>query len=356
MNAARALAGLGVVFTLAACSGATDDEGVGVSEDAVAMAETVTAPTGTVPRRLRVSTAAAKCPLPTDCSRAWTDRFVEDVFVKHDPDIVVMTELFWGGTYDNVVNQIGRRRPRVYNFYRAPGPSTWSAAGGTVIASKYPMSRKAQYIYDADRYPDRLTNKGTGVARQHLGVLASGEPVDVDVLATHLQAKTEGDFTATIRAQMVEQSRFLSGANVWGGGGATLKIYTGDLNVSGAGPSWLGGADVAKGANVWGWLRDNTIRTYGLRDGVDTCANGTDRAAACATRPFVEKEPWEVVKQLYVPYAKLSASRRGERGVYMIPEKHESFDTVSDHDAKEITYGLYVVMRSPQRDPAPHEE
>ena len=81
MSALRSVVGGSLLLALAACSGAADEE-TGTSEDAVQTAETITFPTGTVPRKLRVTTAATQCPLPTDCNRAWTDRFVEDVFVK----------------------------------------------------------------------------------------------------------------------------------------------------------------------------------------------------------------------------------------------------------------------------------
>lgn len=350
------LVGLTSSVLLAACSSTGDPEGTGATESAIGGGgDTVTLPTGNVPRKLVVTTAALHCAFP-DCSKDWTDRFVDEVFTKHDPDIVMMTELIWDGSYDNLVARVGSVRKGVYNFYRGPAAKGLLPSGGTVIASKYPMSRKTSRPYEASALPDSLARKGVAAARQELGKLADGQRVFLDVLVTHNQAMNG----AIVLRQMQEQAAFIRESAVWGGSsGSTLKIFTGDINVSGAGPSWLGGTkEVRAGQSAFGWLRDNTLLRFGFRDGTDTCApSGVERAGVCASRAFVEREPWEVIKQMYTPYSKLEpegfvkpvVDPPYERGITMVPEKAETFDTVSDHDAKQVTYGLYILEKRRER-------
>lgn len=315
----------------------------------ISYAETVQPLDGTAIKSLTVVTAAAQCPLATDCSRSWTDRYVKAVFQDHDPDIVVMTEMFWNGTYDNTIAQVNRVRPNVYNFYHGPNQGFLDGWGGTVIASKYVMTGKAEHEYESCLHPDCETDKGTIVARQHLGRLADGREITVDVLATHFQAKTIGDFVGVIGEQMGEQRDFLRG--VWKGNdgqpGAALKIYSGDLNVAGDGPSWLAtgghsGAD-RRGRDKFNWLKDNVLLPYGLRDGLDTCAPGTDQASTCANRPFREAESGDVVKQFHTTSAELRGPKGESAGesVLLVPQKAEHFGTPSDHEAKLVQYALY---------------
>lgn len=377
----RCLVAFTSVALLAACAAPTDED-VGETESAVETAETVTTPTGTVPRTLKVITAAAQCPISTDCSRAWTDRFVDSIFRQHDPDIVIMTEMFWNGTYRNTVDQVGRVRPGVYNFYRGPREGVIDASGGTVIASKYVMSRKAEHEFTNRIKPDSYVDKGFAGARQRVGVLADGQVVEIDVGATHFQSKTLGifgNFTNVQSSQITETSRFVSGTGVWGPAtepSTTLKIYSGDLNYSGAGPTWLGADKVTAGKANFAKLRDTVLLPYGFRDATDVCEGAmvASRATGCSSRTFVEKEPHEVMKQFHVPFAKLPTNpatmKKGEpteRGLYMIPQSQDVFASGSDHEAKQITYALYVVtkrldtgttstVRRKDRAPAPHEE
>ena len=346
-----------------ACGGSSGEEAASGSEDAL-VTETVREATGSVPKKLRVVTAAAQCPVSTDCSRSWTDKYVKAVFKEHDPDIIIMTEFFWNGTYNNMIAEVEKQRPHVYNFYRGPKDGLIAGWGGTVIASKYVMSEKQEHEYDSCMMPDSLTDKGVIFARQNIGTLAGAKtPVYVDVVATHHQAKTVGDFVATIREQMVEERDFLRQNSVWGRNGlnagnasnSTLKIFSGDLNVSGDGPTWLGtgghSGSVEPGKQAFGWLSDNILKPIGMRDGMATCTPGASSAKKCAARAFSEVERGEVIKQFHLPYARISATydKKGnfssETGVYMIPEGVKTFQTGSDHDAKEVTYGIYVTEK-----------
>jgi hypothetical protein len=387
MRSLRCLFGITNVILLAACAVTTDGEETGETESAVAAGETVTLPTGTVPRKLVVTTAAAQCPISTDCSRSWTDRFVDTVFKQHDPDIVIMTELFWNGSYRNMVDQVGKVRPGVYNFYRGPKEGFIDGSGGTVIASKYVMTNKAEHEFTTRIKPDSYVDKGLAIARQKIGVLADGQPVDIDVLATHMQSKTIGvfgNFTNVQRAQLGETERFLRAPGLWGQNGGngtpntTLKIFSGDLNFAGSGPGWLGDDKVAAGKANFNWLRDNILLPYGFRDGTDACSGGIDASSTCTSRAFVEKETYEVMKQFHVPYAKFApnafvkpvvGAKKTERGMYMVPQSQQTFSSGSDHEAKQITYALYVVTKqvstgveSTERrkvdggGPPPHEE
>lgn len=353
---------LGTLFGTAllsvACGGAGGEESAS-SEDEL-IQDNVTAVTGSVPKKLRVVTAAAQCPISTDCSRSWTNKYVKAVFKDHDPDIIIMTEFFWNGTYNNMIDEVEKQRPRVYNFFRGPKDGIIAGWGGTVIASKYVMSGKQEHEYDACSQPDCMTDKGVIFARQNIGTLAGAKsPVYVDVVATHHQAKTIGDFVSVIREQMVEERDFLRQNSIWGQNGlnagttnSTLKIFSGDLNVSGDGPTWLGtgghSGSVEPGKQAFQWLSDNIMKPIGMRDGMATCESGAQNAQKCAARPFNEVERGEVIKQFNLPYAQLSRSvdKNGkfasETGIYMIPETATTFSTGSDHDAKEITYGLYM--------------
>lgn len=356
--------GLGVLGIMAAasvaCGGAGDEEASASTENEL-IQDNVTAVTGSVPKKLRVVTAAAQCPISTDCSRSWTNKYVKAVFKDHDPDIIIMTEFFWNGTYNNMIDEVEKQRPHVYNFFRGPKDGFIAGWGGTVIASKYPMSEKQEHEYDACSQPDCMTDKGIIFARQNIGTLAGAKsPVYVDVVATHHQAKTVGDFVSVIRDQMNEERNFLRQNSVWGRNGlnagnaanSTLKIFSGDLNVSGDGPTWLGtgghSGSVEPGKQAFAWLSDNVFKPIGMRDGMATCDAGAQNAQKCAGRSFNEVERGEVIKQFHLPYAQLTRTvdKNGkfasETGVYMIPESAKTFATGSDHDAKEVTYGLYL--------------
>lgn len=353
---------LGTLFgaaLLSAACGGTDGEESASSEDEL-IQDNVTIVTGSVPKKLRVVTAAAQCPISTDCSRSWTNKYVKTVFKDHDPDIIIMTEFFWNGTYNNMIDEVQKQRPNVYNFFRGPEDGWIHGSGGTVIASKFVMSGKQEHEYDECTLPDCMTNKGVIFARQNIGTLAGAKsPVYLDVVATHHQAKTIGDFVSVIREQMAEERDFLRQNSIWGQNGlgagstnSTLKIFSGDLNVSGDGPTWLGtgghSGSVEPGKQAFGWIADNIFKPIGLRDGVSTCEAGSQNAQKCAARAFNEVERGEVIKQMYLPYAQLSRvlDKNGkfasESGVYMVPETATTFQTGSDHDAKEITYSLYL--------------
>jgi hypothetical protein len=318
------------------------------SDVSLSYEETVAPVDGTAPKTLTVITAAAQCPISTDCSRSWTDAFVKNVFQDHDPDVVIMTEMFWNGTYRNTVDQVNKVRPNVYNFYRGPKEGFIDGSGGTVIASKFPMTDKAEHEYDNCLHPDCEVDKGTAVARQHLGKLADGREITLDVVATHFQAKTVGDLVGVIGEQMGEQRDFLRGYWRDPAHDPTLKIYSGDLNCAGDGPSWLAtgghsGAD-SRGRDRFHWLRDNVLLGYGLRDGMDACAAGAGNAKACASRDFREVETGDVIKQMYTPAGGLRTPDGATTldTIFLVPESVARFSTPSDHEAKLVKYGLYV--------------
>ncbi|WP_308294450.1 sphingomyelin phosphodiesterase [Streptomyces sp. RKAG290] len=159
-------------------------------------------------------------------------------------DVVVFQELF-----DNSASDILMNRLRGYP-YKTPviGRSRdgWDATrgaystlpyedGGVAIASRWPITRKMQYIYNDSCGADAWAEKGFAYAQLNV----AGKPVHV--LGTHLQADDDGcddgEGALTRTAQLKEMHGFVDSLKI------PLNepvIYTGDLNINRYGPEYPG--------------------------------------------------------------------------------------------------------------------
>ncbi|WP_030987607.1 sphingomyelin phosphodiesterase [Streptomyces sp. NRRL S-1813] len=159
-------------------------------------------------------------------------------------DVVVFQELF-----DNSASDILMARLKGYP-YRTPvvGRSTdgWHQTlgdysslpyedGGVAIASRWPITRQIQYIYDDACGADSLSEKGFAYARLNV----NGAPVHV--LGTHLQANDDGcddgEAARTRTSQLKEMRHFVDGLKIPAG---EPVIFAGDMNIDRYGREYAG--------------------------------------------------------------------------------------------------------------------
>ncbi len=150
-------------------------------------------------------------------------------------DVVVFQELF-----DNSASGILMGRLQGYP-YRTPvvgrSKSGWNETkgdysafapedGGVAIASRWPITRKVQYVFDGACGTDGLSQKGFAYARLDVG----GHPVHV--LGTHLQADDSlcgsGEAAEVRTAQLQEMRAFVDALAVPEN---EPVVFAGDLNV-----------------------------------------------------------------------------------------------------------------------------
>ncbi|MEV7676607.1 sphingomyelin phosphodiesterase [Streptomyces sp. NPDC088752] len=159
-------------------------------------------------------------------------------------DVIVFQELF-----DNSASDILMKRLQGYP-HRTPvvgrSKSGWNETrgdysalapedGGVAITSRWPITRKIQYIFNDACGTDGLSQKGFAYARLDVG----GHPVHV--LGTHLQADDSlcgsGEAAQVRTAQLQEIRDFVDGLTV---PEDEPVIFAGDLNVDRDSPEYAG--------------------------------------------------------------------------------------------------------------------
>lgn len=159
-------------------------------------------------------------------------------------DVVVFQELF-----DNSASDILMARLKGYP-YRTPvvgrSKDGWHQTlgdysslpyedGGVAIASRWPMTRQIQYIFDDACGADSLSEKGFAYARLNV----NGTPVHV--LGTHLQADDDGcddgEAARTRTSQLKEMRHFVDGLKIPAG---EPVIFAGDMNIDRYGREYAG--------------------------------------------------------------------------------------------------------------------
>ncbi|MEU1280045.1 sphingomyelin phosphodiesterase [Streptomyces sp. NPDC005805] len=186
--------------------------------------------------------------LPSFVSDSWAQNkrgeLIGDAPYLKGHDVVVFQELFDNSGSANVTFRamlngyphqtpvIGRSKSgwdRTSGDYKAFAPED----GGVAIASKWPITHRAQHIYDRACGSDALSEKGFAYARLSVG----GSPVHV--FGTHLQADDGGcdlGEARSIRAsQLLELRNYVNSLNL------PLNqpvIYAGDFNIDRAGSEY----------------------------------------------------------------------------------------------------------------------
>lgn len=273
----------------------------------------------TLPTSIRAVVFASQCPLPTDCDSKYIDTASAQVAVLK-PDVVIATEFFWKkDNYLNFAQKVGLRY-----YTRGPGGQD-GVTGGVVLLSRFPFSATSTDVFREALLPDSLVKKGTVFGKVRLGKNARGEVIELQLIGTHFQAKTSGDWIKTHTSQIAQQSDFVKNAIDRG----VLTLYGGDINLTQDVPTWLCSDDDCRAGVLSNWKKvsDDVLAPYRFISASQVCSESS-KIEDCLAEALSEKAGQEndVIK-LFVS----NTSALDSKGVSLVPRKIESVSTISDH-------------------------